>query len=379
MIRKTVIYILLLIGAVIFILPLVWMLSTALKPIEQTMSLPPSWLPYRYYADWDGERTAVRLGIFVSEPSLVVRDDAGVLSIIPSGDYAEGVATFRAGAVDESKVPAALLQQISATETTPWVKVVLDTKPGTLESEAPPEWRVVPRTEITRRVEPRWENFILSIRAMKHFGLYLRNTLLLCLLTVLGTVSSSALAAYGFSRVDWRGRDKVFLLALATMMIPFPVVMVPLYCMFKWLGWIGTLRPLWVGSFFAGAFNVFLLRQFFRGIPKDLSEAARIDGCSEFRIFWQIILPLCRPALMVVGLFQFMATWNDFLAPLIYLTDQNDYTLALGLQFYQSQHGGTEWNYLMAASTLVALPIIVLFFFTQRSFIEGISMSGLKG
>ncbi|MDD2237310.1 MAG: carbohydrate ABC transporter permease [Kiritimatiellae bacterium] len=379
MIKKTVIYFLLLIGAVIFILPLVWMISTALKPIEQTMSLPPSWLPYRYYADWDGERTAVRLGIFVSEPSVVVRDGAGDLHIIPSGDYAEGVATFRAGAVDETNVAAAVQQQVPASEASPWVKVVLDTKPDALESEAPPAWRVVPRTEITRRVEPRWENFILSIRAMKHFGLYLRNTLLLCLLTVLGTVCSSALAAYGFSRVDWRGRDKVFLLALATMMIPFPVVMVPLYCMFKWLGWIGTLRPLWVGSFFAGAFNVFLLRQFFRGIPKDLSEAARIDGCSEFRIFWQIILPLCRPALMVVGLFQFMATWNDFLAPLIYLTDQNDYTLALGLQFYQSQHGGTEWNYLMAASTLVALPIIVLFFFTQRSFIEGISMSGLKG
>jgi hypothetical protein len=150
------------------------------------------------------------------------------------------------------------------------------------------------------------------------------------MLTVVGTVASSALAAYGFARVDWRGRDKVFLVALATMMVPFPVVMVPMYCLFRWLGWIGTLKPLWVGSFFAGAFNVFLLRQFFMTIPKDLSEAARIDGCSEFRIFWQIILPLCRPALMVVALFQFMYTWNDFLGPLIYLTKQEDYTLALG-------------------------------------------------
>ena len=134
-----------------------------------------------------------------------------------------------------------------------------------------------------------------------------------------------------------------------------------------------------MGSFFAGAFNVFLLRQFFMAIPKDLSDAARIDGCSEFRIFWQIILPLCKPALMVVGLFQFMYTWNDFLGPLIYLTDQKDFTLALGLQFFQSQHGGTEWHYLMAASTLIVLPIIVLFFFTQKSFIEGISMTGVKG
>jgi multiple sugar transport system permease protein len=161
--------------------------------------------------------------------------------------------------------------------------------------------------------------------------------------------------------------------------ITVPMISPVIYFNLIWLGWIGTLKPLWVGSFFAGAFNVFLLRQFFMTIPKDLSEAARIDGCSEFRIFWQIILPLCRPALMVVALFQFMYTWNDFLGPLIYLTKQDDYTLALGLQLFQSQHGGTEWHYLMAASTLVALPIIILFFFTQKTFIEGISMTGIKG
>jgi multiple sugar transport system permease protein len=236
-----------------------------------------------------------------------------------------------------------------------------------------------PADKIVRKVAPRWENFANAIHAMKMFWVYLKNTLILCILTVVGTVASSALAAYGFRASNWRGRDKVFVVCLATMMVPFPVVMVPIYCMFRWLGWIGTLKPLWVGSFFAGAFNVFLLRQFFMTIPKDLSEAARIDGCSEFRIFWQIILPLCRPALMVVALFQFMYTWNDFLGPLIYLTKQDDYTLALGLQLFQSQHGGTEWHYLMAASTLVALPIIVLFFFTQKTFIEGISMTGIKG
>jgi multiple sugar transport system permease protein len=239
--------------------------------------------------------------------------------------------------------------------------------------------RAVPAHRISRSPRPRWGNFAAAIRAMEHFPRYLRNTLVLCFLTVVGTVFSSALAAYGFSRIQWRGRNRVFLLCLATMMIPFPVIMVPVYKLFKVLGWIGTLRPLWVGSFLAGAFNVFLLRQFFMGIPKDLSDAARIDGCSELRIFWQIILPLCKPALMVVGLFQFMYTWNDFLGPLIYLTDQKDFTLALGLQFFQSQQGGTEYHYLMAASTLIVLPIIVLFFFTQRSFIEGISMTGVKG
>ena len=132
-------------------------------------------------------------------------------------------------------------------------------------------------------------------------------------------------------------------------------------------------------TLFASAFNVFLLRQFFMTIPKELSEAARIDGCSELRIFAQVVIPLAKPAITVVALFQFLATWNDFLGPLIYLTDQKDYTLALGLQFFQSQQGGTQWHYLMAASTLVVAPVILLFFLAQRTFIEGVSMSGLKG
>jgi multiple sugar transport system permease protein len=155
--------------------------------------------------------------------------------------------------------------------------------------------------------------------------------------------------------------------------------MVPQYGIFRSRDWIGTLTPLWIGSFTAGAFNGFLLRQFFMTILRDLAEAARIDGCSEFRIFWQIILPLARPALTVVALFQFMVTWNDFLGPLIYLNDQENFTLALGLQFFQSKSGGTEWHFLMAASCLVVLPVIVVFLFAQRSFVEGIATTGLKG
>ena len=320
-IRRVCLYLILILCSAMFLVPLGWMISTGLKPIEQTMSMPPTWLPYREYAPLDGHLVEVRRGV-EREGNMVM------VNPIASDHH---------------------------------------------------DWRAVPADSITRAVSPRWENFALAVSAMKHFPRYFGNTLLLCFLTVLGTVLSSALAAYGFSRIEWRGRNKVFLLALATMMIPFPVIMVPLYCLFRWIGWIGTLKPLWVGSFFAGAFNVFLLRQFFLTLPKDLSEAARIDGCSEFRIFWQIVLPLSRPSLMVVGLFQFMATWNDFLGPLIYLTDQKDFTLALGLQFFQSQQGGTEWHYLMAASTIVAAPIIILFFFTQKTFIEGISMTGLKG
>jgi multiple sugar transport system permease protein len=223
-----------------------------------------------------------------------------------------------------------------------------------------------------------WHNYPDAIHAMGYFWRYALNSLFLCVMTVVGTVTSSALAAYGFSRIAWRGRDQVFLVLLATLMIPYPIIMVPIYSLFKSIGWIGTFRPLWVPSFLAGAFNVFLLRQFFLTLPKDMTEAARIDGCSEFQILTRIVLPLSRPALLVVAIFQFMATWNDFLGPLIFLTRQQDFTLALGLQSFQSQNGGTPWNQLMAASTLVTLPVIVIFFLAQRTFIEGIASTGGK-
>jgi multiple sugar transport system permease protein len=155
--------------------------------------------------------------------------------------------------------------------------------------------------------------------------------------------------------------------------------MVPIYALFKSLGWIGTFRPLWVPAFFGSAFNIFLLRQFFRGLPFELSEAATIDGATEWRIFTEVVVPLAKPALGVVALFTFLSTWTDFLGPLIYLIDQKTFTLSLGLQFYQSQNGGTKWNLLMAATTIVILPVIVLFFFTQKLLIRGIALTGLKG
>lgn len=386
---KLMVYALLLAGSALFIIPLVWMMSTALKPIEQTMSMPPSWLPYQLYAQVNGERVKVTRGELVEQPSLVVFDERlGMDYIVAQSSISEGHLIQRTSEDEELRIPVIVRAEIPGSEERPWMRVIPEVKAetetveeggGSAAGHYGATWFVVPVDEVEREVSFRWENFGKAIAAMKYFPQYLRNTLILCLLTVVGTVSSSAIAAYGFSRIPWRGRNKVFLIALATMMIPFPVVMVPIYSMFRSLGWIGTLRPLWVGSFCAGAFNVFLLRQFFMTIPKDLSDAARIDGCSEFRIFWQIMLPLCRPSLMVVGLFQFMGTWNDFLGPLIYLTNQKDFTLALGLQFFQSQHGGTEWHYLMAASTLVGIPIIILFFFTQKTFIEGISMTGIKG
>ncbi len=207
---------------------------------------------------------------------------------------------------------------------------------------------------------------------------YARNTIVVTILCVCGAVLSNALVAYSFARLKWPGRDLFFMFTLATMMIPFPVLMVPTFSMFRWLGWIGTFRPLWVPAFFGSAFSIFLLRQFFKTIPMELSEAAKIDGASEFRTFFSVVMPLARPALTVVAIFTFMGTWNDFLGPLIYLVDQKTFTLSLGLQAYQTQHGGTPWNLLMAATLLVILPLVIVFFFAQKVFIQGIATSGIK-
>jgi len=211
------------------------------------------------------------------------------------------------------------------------------------------------------------------------FALYARNTVLLVVLSLAGVMISCTIAAYGFARLDFPGRNVLFGICLATMMIPFPVIMVPTYMIFKELGLIGTFAPLWVPAWFASAFNVFLLRQFFMGIPRELEESAMLDGCSRWGCFWRIMLPLSRPALVVVALFHVLAVWNDLVGPLIYLTHQEQFTLSLGLQALQSKSGDTPWNQLMAASTLIVTPVVVLFVLAQREFVRGIATTGLKG
>lgn len=265
--------------SVLFLLPLVWMVVTAVKPLDETMASPPVWIPSKVL--WS--------------------------------NFAEA---FAYNSKDLGYIP---------------------------------------------------------------FLAYGRNTLFVTILAVVGSVISNSLVAYSFARIPWRGRELLFGITLATMMVPGPVLMVPMYALFKEFGWIGTFRPLWVPSFFGSAFNIFLLRQFLRTIPMDLSEAARIDGASEWRTFVDVILPLTRPALTVIVVFTFMWAWNDFMGPLLYLTDQRTFTLSMGLQFFQSQHTGTPWNLLMAASLIVIAPVIIVFFFAQRVFVEGIATTGLKG
>ncbi len=204
---------------------------------------------------------------------------------------------------------------------------------------------------------------------------YGKNTLIVTVFSVLGALCSNTLVAYGFSRIQWRSREVFFIITLATLMLPFQVTMVPLFIMFSKLHWTNTFLPLIVPCFFGNAFFIFLLRQFFLGIPRELSEAARIEGASELQILWHIILPLARPALFTVALFQFLFSWNDFLGPLIYLNDQSKFTLALGLANMQSAIGLSDFGMIMAAAVFTVAPVMLLFICAQRYFIEGIVRS----
>lgn len=272
------VHIALVLFSVLFAIPFIWMISTSLKPIQETLTNPPTWIPSQIL--WGNYPAAINHG----------RDQLGY-------------------------VP---------------------------------------------------------------FLLYARNTLIIAGLVIIGSVCSNAVVAYAFAKLKWPFRDEFFAVTIATMMVPFPVTMVPTFSLFKWLGWVGTYKPLWVPAFMGSAFSIFLLRQFFKTIPEELSEAAKIDGASEFQTFFEVILPLAKPALTVVAIFSLLGAWNDYLGPLIYITDQESFTLSLGLQAYQSQLGGTPWNLLMAASVLVILPLVIVFFLAQKVFIQGIATSGIK-
>ena len=210
------------------------------------------------------------------------------------------------------------------------------------------------------------------------FWRYVATSIFLVTLNLVGTLFSCSLVAYSFARLQWPGRGFCFALMLATLMIPGQVTMIPYFLIVRSMGWYNTLYPLWVGSFFAGAFNVFLLRQFMKGIPRDLEDAARIDGCGFWRVYWHIMLPLIKPTLAAIAIFTFMGTWNEFMGPLIYLTDQRLYPLALGLYAFNVSAGGAM-AMMMAGSLLMTVPVIAIFFFAQKYFIQGITLTGMKG
>lgn len=232
---------------------------------------------------------------------------------------------------------------------------------------------------------PQWTNYV-RVWAEQPMGVWLRNSALIAVTTVPGAVITSTLVAYAFARFDFPGRGFLFMVMLSTLMLPYEVTLIPQYIIYqKYFGWVNTYWPLiipsWVGG---GAFTIFLIRQFLMTIPRDLDDAARVDGASSLQILWRILVPLCKPALATIAILHFLAGWNDFLGPFVYLNDQALFTMSLGLRFFQSVRGEAviaepKENLLMAATVVMSVPVIVLFFSFQRYFVQGIVMSGIKG
>jgi multiple sugar transport system permease protein len=327
--------------ALFFITPVVWMFFTALKADDDVFRFPPTLLPYD------------KLQVMVNGESLPVYDVTinGQTRRLAVLKIAEGHGDF----VDPANPTA---------------------EPIKLRMKF---------AEPVLGIDFQWHNFLDAMnRGVRpglnvNFWTYFKNSLVLASLVIIGTLLSCAPVAYGFSRIRWPGRDLLFILVLSTMMLPFQVTMIPLFLFFtETLKWGDTLLPIVVPAFFANAFDIFLLRQFFRTIPEELLDAARVDGASEFYIFLKIVLPLSMPVLATITVFTFLWAWNLFLEPLLYLNNPENFTLALGLQDYQSQHK-VIWNQMMAASVIFALPVVIVFFFAQRTFIEGIKLTGSKG
>jgi len=251
---------------------------------------------------------------------------------------------------------------------------------------SPNELRIALQLERTSQFGAWWSKIVRNYRLtfdQTPFWRYVGTSLFLVILNLVGTLLSCSLVAYSFARLQWPGRNFCFALLLATMMIPAQVTMIPQFLIMQKLGWYNTLQPLWVLSFAAPAFYVFLLRQFLKGIPRDLEDAARLDGCGFLRIYWHIMLPLVRPTLAAIAIFTFLATWNEFMMPLIYLADQRLYPLSFGLYAFAVQvtSPGTAkgMGMVMAGSLLMTLPVIAMFFFAQRYFLRGVTLTGMKG
>ncbi len=338
-INKAVQTLIVILVGLLFFVPFVWMASASLKTARDVFTIPPSFIPQApKHATINGE----------AFPMYTLQREGRTLSVAVT-KVEDGIAT----ALDLNN-PAGGYFDV------PFNQLAQVTEPGLM-----------------------WNNYPEALDKLGMFPRFLANTLFLSVMIIVGGLISCSLAAYGFSRVDWPGRDAVFVLVLATIMLPFWVTFVPLFITYKQLGWIDSSAPyrayliFIVPAFTGNAFDIFLLRQFFKTIPQDLSDAARIDGASDLNIYWRIVMPLSKPILATVVVTTFLYVWNDFQGPLLYLNAPETWTLARALTvFYQSRR--VDWNLLMAASVLFTIPVIVLFFLAQRSFIEGIKVSGIK-
>ncbi|MCE7858157.1 MAG: hypothetical protein DPW21_00030 [Anaerolineae bacterium] len=327
-----------------FLIPFLWMVLTAFKSSQDVFHTPPRWLPYdNVLVDVDGEKL----------PLYNVQTDDGVRQLAAAA-IVEGVGTF----VDPANPAVQMEYKIQRGE----VKIA----------------------EPIMRVHFNWKNFPDAMERGSRpgvgasFWVYFKNSLVIAFISIVGTLLSNTPVAYAFARIKFPGRDLLFIVILATMMLPYQVTMIPLYLFFNdFLGWGNSFLPLVVPTFFANAYDVFLLRQFFRTIPEEMCDAARVDGASEWQIFTRLIIPLSVPVLATVTVFTFLWAWNDFTGPLLFLTSPKNFTMALGLQDFQGQRT-MVWNQLMAASVVFTVPIIIAFFFAQKTFIQGIKLTGSK-
>lgn len=323
-----------------FLIPFLWMVITSFKSDQDVFRTPPTWLPH------DNVRVEVN-GKLLPVYDVKLDEETLTLALV---NISDGKGTF----IDPAN-PANTYTDIR-----------------------------MKFAKAQMMISFRWKNFPDAMNRSTRTGMgvtfwtYFRNSLIIAAFSIIGTLLSNTPVAYAFSRIPFPGRDWLFILVLATMMLPFQVTMIPLYLFFNdWLHWGDTFLPLIVPTFFANAYDVFLLRQFFRTIPAELSDAARVDGASEFDIFRLIIIPLSVPVLATITVFTFLWAWNDFQGPLLFLTSPRNFTMALGLQDFQSQRT-VAWNLLMAASVVFTVPIIIAFFFAQKTFIQGIKLTGLK-
>jgi len=327
-----------------FLVPFLWMLVTAFKSNEDVFHTPPRWLPYdNVFVEVHGEQY----------PLYNVQTEDGIKQLAAI-KIIEGVGSF----VDPAN-PDQVMQ--------------FEMQQGAVRIAEP-----------IMHISFRWKNFPDAMERGSRpgvgasFWVYFKNSLVIAFFVIIGTLFSNTPVAYAFARIKFRGSNILFILVLATMMLPFQVTMIPIYLLFNdFLGWGNTFLPLIIPAFFANAYDVFLLRQFFRTIPEEMCDAARVDGASEWQIFTRLVIPLSIPVLATVTVFTFLWSWNDFTGPLLFLTSPSKYTMALGLQDFQSQRT-MIWNQLMAAATVFTVPIVIAFFFAQKTFIQGIKLTGLK-
>jgi len=418
-----IIHAVLLTGSAFFLLPLVWMMATSLKPLEQTLRRPDdfrtAFFATGYRATIDGKTYEVTrerpIELKPGQSFRIVRPKptpdgseafrAGEMTLPFGPDVWGASPSFTESELEQMNAPVTPAIKILADDANPYdaatgllhlksgrnvpVEVVREVREWRSEDtdtkglsspfvRVDRAWDIVREDQLETHTLMIPNNYPVALRRVG-FGRSLFNTLFVCLMAVGGTVVASVIVAYGFAFLEFRGRKVLFALTLATIMVPFVVTMIPVYLMYRNLGWVGTFKPLWVASWFGNAFFIFLLRQFFMGMPQDLLDAARIDGCSELEILWNVVAPLSRPVIAMVALFTFLGAWKDFLGPLIYLNHESQFTLSLSLQAFASEHGGTPWHLLMAASTVFSLPLIVLFFFTMKTFIRSVAMTGIKG